>query len=925
MSKLIDKKTNSSENSNKEEKSQSKNDLYNCTKDSNSIVIENDVYCSSPKLGNSVIISCFHKSKSQIFTPSVLSERTQPTIITNLVNNLSSIVKNNNEENEKNNEIIIPEKCINSKQNIEHKNKSDSSKNLGLVLQNMKLKKTRRKSTKRVDKLEKLEKYQILASRKKSSNKTKMKIINDIKKSDRPSMKNEITFKSSFFNKFGSKKTKKKVEFPENMVINKESAKKINMENESSPSSDEMEIPHRTRARNTSVKSNNNTRIKNSIFFKNKILDKKSVKNLNLIKKEASQIYEKKLKSRLSRKVQPKTVIQTKNEETNEDKVLTLKTTKKINKNKLDEDNTENTGDNSNNSKNRNSNNIIKRILLAKKKISSEIVVAKKKNSVSSFADHYLHNSLISINKHIKNNNNSNCSDHENRLKNLKKEIKLKKLLLMKMPDIATSNIKKTSNFIKKADLDNKLKQTEKEKIIKESNNKNNEEGLSYKTNYVQRKMSSILIKHQILKDLNDLNEDNVESYSNKEKIDNFYDYLELCLETIIDLDIKSQPRCKSEINFNFPKHMQDKKIALFDLDETLVHCVGEIKPGVVPELKCDHKIKVHLPMGRDAVIGINERPFWRESLDRIKDYYNIVIYTASHNSYSDAILNYLDKENKYFPYRLYRNNCVQCTASDGMKFYVKDLDIFKKNYDLKKIIIIDNSVLSFAFHLNNGIPVIPYYDSKEDKELNLVSLYLTSIVNCDDVCIENEKYFQLEKCLEIAKKNIEEVDNSSESDSGIVDDLPQNDENEKEQENNKLNPENEIRHINTHKISVESIYSRTSGRQSIAGKIIESARSSEKIPHLSKRSSCQFPIKRIFSQNKYITLRNSFNLENIRNPKKTSSSMQNKMSYMRVLKDVCQRYADKRNSIRFSMRWRSIRRNSLLRKSINRASINSK
>ena len=130
MSKLIDKKTNSSENSNKEEKSQSKNDLYNCTKDSNSIVIENEVYCSSPKLGNSVIISCFHKSKSQIFTPSVLSERTQPTIITNLVNNLSSIVKNNNEENEKNNEIKNPEKCINSKQNIEHKNKCNSKKKI---------------------------------------------------------------------------------------------------------------------------------------------------------------------------------------------------------------------------------------------------------------------------------------------------------------------------------------------------------------------------------------------------------------------------------------------------------------------------------------------------------------------------------------------------------------------------------------------------------------------------------------------------------------------------------------------------------------------------------------------------------------------------------------------------------------------------
>ena len=34
--------------------------------------------------------------------------------------------------------------------------------------------------------------------------------------------------------------------------------------------------------------------------------------------------------------------------------------------------------------------------------------------------------------------------------------------------------------------------------------------------------------------------------------------------------------------------------------------------------------------------------------LDKIKDVNNIIIFTASHRSYSDAVLNYLDPEDKY-------------------------------------------------------------------------------------------------------------------------------------------------------------------------------------------------------------------------------------------------------------------------------------
>jgi len=35
---------------------------------------------------------------------------------------------------------------------------------------------------------------------------------------------------------------------------------------------------------------------------------------------------------------------------------------------------------------------------------------------------------------------------------------------------------------------------------------------------------------------------------------------------------------------------------------------------------------------------------------------------------------------------------------------------------DIKNIAVIDNAMYSFAFHLDNGVPILPYYHNKKDK-----------------------------------------------------------------------------------------------------------------------------------------------------------------------------------------------------------------
>ena len=274
--------------------------------------------------------------------------------------------------------------------------------------------------------------------------------------------------------------------------------------------------------------------------------------------------------------------------------------------------------------------------------------------------------------------------------------------------------------------------------------------------------------------------EEKVKHFTNTENISDFYEYTERCLEIILELDKNKQVKLNEKVNLHFPKEESFKKIVLFDLDETLAHCIGEIKGDMPNKKKYNHVVNVTLPSKKKTKIGINIRPHWEETMEFIKEKYHIVIYTASHQSYADAVLNYMDPQLKYTKYRLYRNNCVQANVN-GKKFYIKDLDIFDKYYNLKDIIIIDNSVLSFAYHLNNGIPIVPYYDSEEDNELSILGYYLLSIYNYDDLREANKIHIRIDYYLEEAKKDMEEEEEDEdiiEEDDEYLIQIPENKEN---------------------------------------------------------------------------------------------------------------------------------------------------
>ena len=115
---------------------------------------------------------------------------------------------------------------------------------------------------------------------------------------------------------------------------------------------------------------------------------------------------------------------------------------------------------------------------------------------------------------------------------------------------------------------------------------------------------------------------------------------------------------------------------------------------------------------------------------------WEIIIFTASHQDYANAILNELDPEGVIFDHRLYRQHC---TIVGDM--YVKDLSRLNRN--LKDTVLVDNAAYSYCMQLSNGIPILPFYDGK-DYELSALEGYLSKLEHCQDVRDLNREYFKL-------------------------------------------------------------------------------------------------------------------------------------------------------------------------------------
>jgi Dullard-like phosphatase family protein len=184
------------------------------------------------------------------------------------------------------------------------------------------------------------------------------------------------------------------------------------------------------------------------------------------------------------------------------------------------------------------------------------------------------------------------------------------------------------------------------------------------------------------------------------------------------------------------PPAQTNKPCMLLDMDETLIHA------EVVPIDDADFEKSI-LFQGKETKIWVRVRPYCHHFLQECSKHYEIGVFTASLPGYADPILNEIDPEHN-IKFRLYREHCTPNPDS----CFVKDLRRIGR--DLKKLVLVDNSVIALSFQLENGIPIYPFYEGKSDVELLELIPFLEKLSKENDFTKHLEQHYKMNKLKEM-------------------------------------------------------------------------------------------------------------------------------------------------------------------------------
>lgn len=184
------------------------------------------------------------------------------------------------------------------------------------------------------------------------------------------------------------------------------------------------------------------------------------------------------------------------------------------------------------------------------------------------------------------------------------------------------------------------------------------------------------------------------------------------------------------------------KKTLILDLDETLIHSMSRGAPRSLGSSNSCHTIELKVNSVA-TLYYVYKRPFCDFFLREISRWFELQIFTASVKEYADPIIDWLESEivdNKLaspsgipsiFTKRYYRGDC---TYRQGVG-YIKDLSKFvTKEEDLKNVVILDNSPVSYALQEHNGVMIEGWINDQNDRDLLNLLPMLYSLSLCIDV-----------------------------------------------------------------------------------------------------------------------------------------------------------------------------------------------
>lgn len=238
-------------------------------------------------------------------------------------------------------------------------------------------------------------------------------------------------------------------------------------------------------------------------------------------------------------------------------------------------------------------------------------------------------------------------------------------------------------------------------------------------------------------------------------------------IEHLIDKDTKALLRACSMLKMPAAEDVKPKQVMLgprsklktlvLDMDETMIHSkfypvtnddLTTIEAGILrtDENGCQ-EFNIYLSKDNDPDasaesyirLNVKVRKHLEDVLLYLSNMYEIAVFTAGEKEYADTVLDFLDCDRTVIKHRLYRKHCMNPVKG----VYVKDLRVIGDR-DLKDMVLVDNSIVSFAFQLSNGIPIAAFTGEPKDEELLFLVTYLEELFSQPDVRTHIDTTFRL-------------------------------------------------------------------------------------------------------------------------------------------------------------------------------------
>ncbi|MBS1797294.1 MAG: HAD family hydrolase [Acidobacteria bacterium] len=164
------------------------------------------------------------------------------------------------------------------------------------------------------------------------------------------------------------------------------------------------------------------------------------------------------------------------------------------------------------------------------------------------------------------------------------------------------------------------------------------------------------------------------------------------------------------------------RKLLILDLDETLIHAAEE-------------------PLGGepDFMIGpyfVYRRPFLDEFLEFCFENFEVAVWTSSTLVYAIRITANIFPAHRRPAFLWARERCTICFDPDLREQYFekKMWKIRRRGYDLKAVVVVDDSPEKWRTAYGNLVRVEPFLGDREDDELKHLAVYLERLKALDNI-----------------------------------------------------------------------------------------------------------------------------------------------------------------------------------------------